>query len=141
MPVGAITIKATGFGNLDKIIDQMERYVAGFKAGALRAQYEEAVKIATLSRDTYCPIDTGRLRGTFRVVADLTNPDIAQVSIMVGGAGSAAPYAAIVHERLDVHHQSPTQAKFLERAVNELAPRMTVAVGEEAVRAAKATAS
>lgn len=37
--------------------------------------------------------------------------------------GSHPPYAAIVHERLDLHHEAPTQAKFLEAAVMEELPK------------------
>ena len=35
------------------------------------------------------------------------------------GAGGVPHYAAIVHEDLDAQHASPTQAKYLEQAVNE----------------------
>ncbi len=35
------------------------------------------------------------------------------------GKAGVPPYAAIVHEDLDAQHASPTQAKYLEQAVNE----------------------
>ncbi len=35
------------------------------------------------------------------------------------GRGGVPPYAGIVHENLDAQHAAPTQAKYLERAVDE----------------------
>jgi len=56
-----------------------------------------------------CPIEWGNLRGSsfcrakgkgYRVVVQV---------------GYTADYAVYVHERLDLHHDAPTQAKFLEQ--------------------------
>ena len=81
-----------------------------------------------LARDTYCPIDTGALRSTALITAELREIHLASVDVQFGGP--AAPYAAIVHEDLYPFHAPPTQAKFLERAAHELSPQMTVRVGE-----------
>ncbi len=40
------------------------------------------------------------------------------------GRGGVPPYAVFVHENLDAHHASPTQAKFLEQAADEAANGM-----------------
>lgn len=56
-----------------------------------------------------------------KVVASLRNKaarvaDGPQVS---GVVGYTAEYAIFVHERLDLHHEPPTQAKFLEQPLRE----------------------
>jgi len=61
------------------------------------------------------PVDTGRLKASGFIQTRRTSSGVSGV---VGyAAGSNPPYAAIVHERLDASHVSPTQAKFLEAAV------------------------
>ena len=45
--------------------------------------------------------------------------------------GYRAPYALIVHERLDLYHKPPTKAKFLEEPVR----RMQGQIGETIVKA------
>lgn len=58
------------------------------------------------------PIDTGSLRASGHVKP----PEVAgdTVVVQIGFGGAAAPYAVYVHERLDLSHAAPTQAKFLE---------------------------
>lgn len=58
------------------------------------------------------PVDTGTLRSSGIVTP---RPADHRVDLSFGGAASA--YAAIVHERLDVHHPVG-EAKFLENALN-----------------------
>lgn len=122
--------------NLEKVIDQLSRYGDGFVDGALKAQVAMGKKVLELARDVYCPIDTGALRKTGRITADLDNIHLTSVDVQFGG--SAAPYALRVHERVDVIHAPPTQAKYLERAAHELEPEMTLRIGDGAVAAAKA---
>ena len=64
----------------------------------------------------YCPIKTGALResGTLRVNKGLKQP---RAEISYGGKDIF--YAAIVHERTDLNHKSPTRAKFLQSAMEE----------------------
>lgn len=120
--------------NLSKALSQLERWGEGFQTGALRAQVEVAE--AVLERALiYVPVDTGALRASGRVNADLSNLEIAVAEVRFGS--DVAPYAAIVHERLDLRHKPPTQAKYLERAAYELEPEMTLRIGEGAVAGAK----
>lgn len=72
-----------------------------------------------------CPIDTGVLRSSAHVEEPEVRPS--QVSVKMGyGYGVqvnpktgqiAAQYAVPVHERLDQHHEPPTQAKYLQDPV------------------------
>jgi hypothetical protein len=60
----------------------------------------------------WCQFDTGLLRSTGRVETENAPGPEAVVKLSYGGNG-LAPYAAIVHERLDVHHPVG-QAKYLQ---------------------------
>jgi hypothetical protein len=65
----------------------------------------------------YAPKDTGELResGYVQVRGRRGN-----VTAEVGyGYGGKAPYAVIVHEHPELYHKPPTQAKFLQRAMDE----------------------
>ncbi len=65
----------------------------------------------------YCPVETGVLVGSGYVQTEKTWRGA------VGNIGYALnndpDYAAIVHERVDLNHEPPTQAKFLELAIME----------------------
>jgi hypothetical protein len=128
-----------GFGNLAEVVDQLDRYSEGFVDGAFKGAIEAATAILERSQ-TYCPIDTGALRSTARLTAELSEIDRSSVDMTYGGADSIAPYAAIVHENLEARHNPPTQAKYLQRAVDELAPEITLRVGDGAVSGGKARA-
>jgi hypothetical protein len=66
---------------------------------------------------TYVPVDTGELKdsGYLEVI---TWRGIPVVEIGYGLRGEP-PYAAMVHENLEAQHEAPTQAKYLERALDE----------------------
>jgi hypothetical protein len=69
------------------------------------------------------PVDTGALVGSATaedaVVAD------GKISQTIG---FDTDYAAAVHERLDLHHKPPTQAKFLETVMRANADKLGVYV-------------
>lgn len=65
----------------------------------------------------YCPVDTGKLVDSAYLEL---NTFRGKPRAEMGFARAGDPwYAAIVHESLWFHHEAPTQAKFLERAVFE----------------------
>lgn len=67
----------------------------------------------------YVPKDTGALAtsGYLRIVAFRGKP-----TVEIGYGSSGSPdYAAVVHENLEWRHKAPTQAKYLEAALNETA--------------------
>ena len=64
---------------------------------------------------TFVPVKTGDLKASGFIV---TRSSARGASGTVGYAAASSPfYAAFVHERLDLKHKAPTQAKFLEEAV------------------------
>jgi hypothetical protein len=69
------------------------------------------------------PYFAGALRASGKVEKPKRDANVVSIDITFGGA--AAPYALWVHERVDLHHQPPTQAKFLESAALERAPQYT----------------
>lgn len=62
------------------------------------------------------PIDTGALRASGHV--EHPTIDGLAIEVRIGYGGASAPYALFVHERLDLFHEPPTQAKFLEATMN-----------------------
>lgn len=66
----------------------------------------------------YVPVDTGSLSesGALEIDGTSSRP---RAYIQYGGSTSGVNYAAIVHERLELHHEPPTRSKYLEAAFNE----------------------
>lgn len=67
-----------------------------------------------------CPIDLGNLAAS-GTVSDVKE----QGGIYTVEIGFNTSYAAAVHERLDLHHESPTQAKYLETPLRASAPKFS----------------
>lgn len=64
----------------------------------------------------YVPVDTGNLRATGLIrVTEEGNTIVGNINY----GGPDAPYAAIVHERMDLRHTPPTRAKYLQSAMEE----------------------
>lgn len=93
--------------NFQRIINSVEDVTEEAVREGLQPIYDESQVLV--------PVDTGRLKASGFIQTRRTSRGVSGV---VGYApGSNPPYAAIVHERLDLNHESPTQAKFLEVAV------------------------
>lgn len=76
-----------------------------------------------------CPVDTGALQGSGTTLpAELKGGKIEKT------IGHNTNYAAAVHERLDQHHEKG-QAKFLETAIRNNAPKLGEFVGSEVKKA------
>lgn len=73
--------------------------------------YREAEAVMAESK-RIVPVETGALRASGQVQP----PEVegTRVSVRMGYGNAAVPYAVYVHERLDLKHKPPTQAKFLE---------------------------
>lgn len=103
-----------------------------------RALYNEAQLILTAAQ-ALTPVETGALKGSG--IVPTPEEDATGVRVTIGFGGAAAPYAIYVHERLDTHHEPPTQAKFLETALNAAAPDLLERVAERVwYRVAQGTA-
>lgn len=82
-------------------------------SAATRTMKSLAIAIRDLSRE-YCPVDTGRLRRSARIITT------GQGRTREFQVRYTAPYSLWVHENLENYHEPPTQAKFLERASDEV---------------------
>ena len=77
-------------------------------AGVMREEGEDTMTDAK----ELTPVETGTLRASGHVEGPEIGGNVVTVTMAFGGA--ASDYAAIVHERLDVHHPVG-QAKYLEQ--------------------------
>ncbi len=106
---------------------------------------QEGTKIAAekiLKRSLeLCPIDTGALRTSARVISPKRSRKEVRGKISAAGIdpvfvvydhGGKAPYAVFVHEILRYRHDPPTQAKFLQTAMDEAAAEVLTTVANEA---------
>lgn len=119
-----------------RTFSQFKRPVADAAAKAL---YREASQIIAESQ-RLVPVDTGTLRASARVGEPVDDGDRLTVTAGYGYGDeyreyatakalgdmdgdehytSGPGYGVYVHERLDVHHAPPTQAKFLEQPAAE----------------------
>ena len=72
----------------------------------------------------YCPVKTGALKNSsyLEVMQQGTGGTI---SAEIGyGRGGVPHYTIFVHEDMEKFHVPPTQAKFLERAIDEILPNI-----------------
>ncbi len=95
--------------NMKKVIAHIENVTAESIRFGLQPIFDKSQE--------YVPIDTGKLKRSGFIEVRKTARG-AQAAIGYGRFGRPN-YAALVHERLDFRHKSPTRAKFLEAAVNE----------------------
>ena len=85
------------------------------------ALYLEAELIMTDSKQNYVPVDTGNLKNSGVVLAPTITGN--KVSVVLGYGGSAAPYAATVHEYPKAYGQHKN--KYLQRPINAAAKGMS----------------
>ncbi len=100
------------------IVDQFEDVTPDIMVGVLTPAFE-------LSK-VYCPKLTGDLveSAFLEVVGGKKSPRVA----MGYAKGGSPRYAVLQHEDLEFRHAEPTQAKFLERAINESLDDMATAL-------------
>ena len=101
-----------------QVVQQMNRFLREYPDKVAKAFVQAQIPI-TRGTLQECPVDYGRLRGSYT----LEGPILAGSDIYVVHRYSA-DYAFWVHERLDLAHVSPTKAKFLEDPVNRHAPEI-----------------
>lgn len=91
------------------IIQQFEDVTPEFMKDALQPTFDKS--------QTYVPFRGGTLKnsGYLEIVEYRGSPKVE----MGYGAGGRPDYTVYVHEMVEIPHAAPTQAKFLERAVNE----------------------
>src|SRR4030095_6802232 len=105
-------VKVSG---IDKVVKNLAATNEEITRALARALYEDGNALK-LEAQAITPVDIGTLRSSGYV----TPPEITgnEIKVVVGFGGAAQAYAEIVHERLDVYHEPPTQAKYLETPFN-----------------------
>ena len=95
------------------LLRDIDRKKAGLDATLMRVMEETMQRVYAESQELV-PVDTGALRDSARIIK--TGGSIAGglPEVLVVYGGGSVDYAVIVHEDLEAHHASPTQAKFLE---------------------------
>ncbi len=102
----------------DVVIANLRAIAASMPQQIGRALREEAeIEMTEAKRRT--PVDTGALRASGHVEEPQVNG--ADVSVMLGFGGAAAPYALVVHDNIEAFHPVG-QAKFLESTLAESRP-------------------
>lgn len=105
---------------VESIINQFENATPEILIAALQPTYDKS--------QIYCPIKTGVLRdsGYLEVVTRGKKP-----RVELGYAKAGNPdYAIYVHEMIGIPHEPPTQAKFLQKAVEEDMSVLFYRIGE-----------
>lgn len=121
----AIRIEVKG---VDKAMAKLSRLGPKVRQALRAALYQEAEAIMGASKEIV-PVDTSALKTSGHV-----RPPEEQggaITVTLGYGGPAAPYAIYVHERLDVRHKPPTQAKYLEQPAKEAATGMGHRLGQK----------
>ena len=95
--------------NLENLIGEIEGVTPEAVEYALQPIYDKSQQ--------YCPVDTGKLKESGYIEVRQKGDRI-EGEVGYGKRGNPF-YAPYVHEMVDLYHEPPTQAKFLERAVNE----------------------
>lgn len=95
--------------NFGKVIQNVRNVTPDALVEALTPTFEKS--------KVYCPKDTHKLvlSGHIKVDSYDRRP---RVRIIYGDKGDPH-YAAIVHERTDLHHEAPTRSKWLQAAMEE----------------------
>lgn len=109
----------------------------GLIVASVLAAYEEAATQIMEEADVLVPKDTETLRESARINPPNTDPMGAGVTFGFGFGGAINPktgnavntYAVPVHERTEVFHEPPTQAKYLEEPLLAYAAMMEHDIG------------
>ncbi len=109
---------------LRKIVKDIEEATPDAVIHGLQPIFDESQRLV--------PVKTGDLKASGYLEERSSGKT---VRVEVGYARGGKPtYAGAVHERLDVAHDAPTQAKFLEHAVDkhidEVGPRIAEFIGK-----------
>lgn len=101
-----------------QVSDMLTNVIADIKGVLPEILYEALLPTFELSQ-LYVPVDTGELKES-GYLEKQTYDGGARVLMGYGKNGSP-DYTILVHERVDMHHKSPTRAKFLLSAIEETA--------------------
>lgn len=114
-------IRITGISAALKAMKAKEKIIGDGIAAGLK----NCAAILLKASQKLVPVDTEALKKSGRVEVKGVGLN-ATATVEYGG--SDAPYAYIVHERLDIPHEPPTQARYLADAVPKVRGTMTAAI-------------
>ena len=109
-------------GDASKALKEVSRNLsAAFDSieGVTEEAIREAAEQIFHRSQVLVPVDTGALKQSGFI--DVHSKPGSVEAVIGYGEGGEPPYAILVHEILDKHHDAPTGAKFLEQAGNEMA--------------------
>jgi hypothetical protein len=116
----ALTSEAD-FGNqvksqLDAIMQNYQDFIDHMQVQSAEVLLYALEPVGEKSQE-YVPYRTGELHDSFYLEASTSR---GRATAEIGYARGGNPhYAVFVHENLEMHHRPPTQAKFLQRALEE----------------------
>lgn len=112
------------------IVQAFDMLVNQIHGLTIEAAYDIATKVKERG-DYYVPKDTGELLRSGYAEAVDAPTGLGRINIQVGyGANDQPDYAVIVHENLEAHHASPTQAKYLQQAIVDQVGTMLADAGK-----------
>ncbi len=107
--------------NLEKVVERIENVTPDALRFGLQPIFDESQRLV--------PVDTHKLKSS-GFVEVRTEPRSGRISAQIGYGRFGKPfYAGFVHERTDLNHAPPTQAKYLEAAINKHIGDFTRRVG------------
>ncbi len=112
--------------NLKKVLEAVQTNIPGALIHGVTPIFDESQRLV--------PVKTGRLKRSGFIRESFSTKN--RVTVQIGYAeGGDPPYAAMVHEFTHLNHAAPTQAKFLEEAINrkqgEVGPRVQKFIQEQ----------
>jgi hypothetical protein len=123
-----LTINVVGWTQLESRIRRALKLPQEASGKALMA----GGNVLLTESERICPKKTGRLASSGYVKTKFSGASDSKVE--VGYDTGQAPYAVYVHENLDAHHESPTQAKYLEAPAGYMKKEMFDAIATQARR-------
>lgn len=110
------------FAEINKRLDLLSRAIERSTIGVTK----EALKVIFDESQILVPINTGVLKASGYIDVRRTRSGV------IGEVGYAPrnnpPYALFVHENLEMQHKPPTQAKYLQAAVEKNASKVTAMI-------------
>lgn len=102
---------------MNAIIKEYARWIEHMKHQGPEVLLEALEPTFKKARDVYTPIMSGDLRASGYLESGRSG---SSSFVVIGfGRGGSPSYAALVHERTDFFHKSPTRSKFLQAALEE----------------------
>jgi hypothetical protein len=111
---------------MEQMLARAQRKLEDMRRVAKRTLVRGCEAIMTRSKEEFCPVDLGTMRGTGVVIPD-PDPEVIAATLQYGGP--AAPYTVKQHEDVTLRH-TVGEDHFLEKPFREDGPKLLNTVGE-----------